>query len=295
MIALLVTLAGAYGVHLIYTAVVLRWRGVGPGPAIERRRSGAQRLRSWLVQAGLEDARPHELVGVGVMLFVVGAAITHTIFGGVIPSIAGGCFATTFPIAGARARREQRRNEAREAWPRLIEEIRLTTVSLGRSVPQALFEIGARAPEDMRGAFEAAHREWLLSTDFQRTIAVLKDRLADATADAVCETLLVAHQIGGNDIDRCLTALVDDRIIDMQGRKDAKSRQAGARFARKFVLIVPLGMALIGMSIGQGRDAYSGTTGQFLVMVGFIIMAGCWVWAGRIMRLPEEQRVFDHA
>ncbi len=145
----------------------------------------------------------------------------------------------------------------------------------------------------MRGAFEAAHREWLLSTDFPRTIAILKDRLADATADAVCETLLIAHQIGGNDIERCLTALVDDRILDLQGRKDARSRQAGARFARKFVLIVPLGMALIGLSIGQGRSAYESATGQFLVMVGIAVMTGCWFWAGRIMRLPDEQRVFD--
>ncbi len=293
MIALLVTLAGAYGIHLIYTATAFHWRGIGPGPSVRGRRPAGRHLRSWMVQAGLEDTRPQELLGAGLMLFVIGAVLTQAVFGGIVPSLAGGCFATTFPVAAARARREQRRNEAREAWPRLIEEIRLTTVSLGRSVPQALFEVGARAPEDMRGAFEAAHREWLLSTDFSRTIAVLKDRLADATADAVCETLLIAHQIGGNDIDRCLTALVDDRIIDVQGRKDARSRQAGARFARKFVLIVPLGMATIGLSIGQGRAAYAGATGQFLVMVGLVIMAACWLWAGRIMRLPDEQRVFD--
>lgn len=293
MTALLVTLAGAYGIHLVYTAAVFRWSGVGPGPSVRRRRPTVHQIRSWMAQAGLEDSRPQDLIGAGIMLFALGALLTHAIFGGIVPSLAGGSFATTFPLAAARARREQRRNEAREAWPRLVEEIRLTTVSLGRSVPQALFEVGARAPEDMRGAFEAAHREWLLSTDFPRTIAVLKDRLADATADAVCETLLIAHQIGGNDIDRCLTALVDDRIVDVQGRKDARARQAGARFARKFVLIVPLGMALIGLSIGQGRAAYAGATGQLLVMVGLAIMAACWWWAGRIMRLPDEQRVFD--
>lgn len=293
MTALVITLIGAYGIHLVYTAAVFHWSGVGPGPSVRRKRPVMGQIRTWMAQAGLEESRPQELIGAGVMLFAGGAVLTHAIFGGIVPSLAGGCFATTFPLAAARARREQRRNEAREAWPRLVEEIRLTTVSLGRSVPQALFEVGARAPEDMRGAFEAAHREWLLSTDFPRTIAVLKDRLADATADAVCETLLIAHQIGGNDIDRCLTALVDDRIVDVQGRKDARARQAGARFARKFVLIVPLGMALIGLSIGQGRAAYAGATGQFLVMVGLLIMAACWWWAGRIMRLPDEQRVFD--
>ena len=91
----------------------------------------------------------------------------------------------------------------------------------------------------MRPAFGAAQREWLLSTDFTRTIRVLKSGLADPTADAACETLLVAHEVGGTDLDRRLEALIDDRIQDTQGRKDARAQQAGARFARRFVLIVP--------------------------------------------------------
>jgi tight adherence protein B len=121
---------------------------------------------------------------------------------------------------------------------------------------------------------------------------VLTTRLADATADAVCETLLVAHQIGGNDVDRCLSALIDDRILDLQGRKDADARQAGARFARWFTLVVPLGMAAIGVSIGEGRAAYATPAGQALVAAGLGLMALCWIWASHILRLPSEQRVF---
>ena len=71
-----------------------------------------------------------------------------------------------------------------------------------------------------------------------------------------CETLLVAHEVGGTDLDRRLQALIDDRVQDTQGRKDARAKQAGARFARRFVLIVPAGMALAGMSVGNGRAAY---------------------------------------
>src|SRR5439155_18503755 len=104
--------------------------------------------------------------------------------------------------------------EARESWPRLLEELRINTTTLGRSIPQALFEVGRRAPQEMQPAFEVARREWLLTTDFERTLDLLRSRLADATADTVCETLLVAHQIGGNDVDRCLTAPIADRTMD---------------------------------------------------------------------------------
>ena len=87
--------------------------------------------------------------------------------------------------------------------------------------------------------------------------------------------------------------LAEDRRRDVQGRKDARSRQAGARFARLFVLAVPLGMALAGMSIGNGRDAYRSTPGQAIVLAALALVVGCWVWARQIMRLPEPQRVFD--
>ena len=144
----------------------------------------------------------------------------------------------------------------------------------------------------MRPAFDSAHREWLISTDFERTLSVLKAGLADPTADATCETLLVAHTVGGSDLDRRLEALAEDRIQDTQGRKDARAKQAGARFARRFVLFVPFGMAIAGMSVGDGRQAFSSATGQFLTLVAVLLVIGCWTWAGQILRVPEEERVF---
>jgi len=290
---LLLAVAGAYGVHLLYTAVALRWSGLGPGPRPGGGRgSGRRGPQEWLAQAGLDGVRPLEFGAVVAVLALVGAALGYAVFGAPLPALAVALFAGSFPVSGHRDRRRARRAVAQEAWPRLIEEIRILTASLGRSVPQALFEAGRRGPVEMRPAFEAAQREWLVSTDFARTVAVLKEHLADPTADATCETLLVAHQVGGSDLDRRLRDLVEDRIQDVQGRKDARARQAGVRFARRFVLIVPLGMAAAGMSVGEGRAAYRTGAGQGAVVVAIALTVACWAWAGAIMRLPDEERVF---
>lgn len=245
------------------------------------------------MQAGLAGVPLRELAAVIVALGVVGAILAFAVFGGPLPSLATGAFAASFPVASYRVRRRTRRAAAMDAWPRMLEELRILTSSLGRSIPQALFQVGRRAPDELRPAFAAAQREWLLSTDFSRSLRVLKANLADPTADAVCETLLVAHEVGGTDLDRRLEALIDDRVQDTQGRKDARARQAGARFARRFVLVVPAGMALAGMSVGTGRAAYQTPSGQVLVVVAIGLVVACWLWAGRIMVLPEEERVFD--
>jgi tight adherence protein B len=47
------------------------------------------------------------------------------------------------------------------------------------------------------------------------------------------------------------------------------------------------------MTIGTGRDAYRTPFGQAAVMAGIGAVAVCWIWAGRLLRLPEEERVFD--
>jgi tight adherence protein B len=293
LLPLVVALAGAYGVFLLYTAAVFGWRGLGVGPSRLRAGIGPRaRAEQWLAQAGLEGVGPTEFVTVMAVLFVVGAGVTFAALGALLPALAVGGFAATYPAASYRGRRQQRRMRAAESWPRMIEEIALLTGSLGRSVPQALFEVGRGSPEEMRPAFAAAQRQWLLSTDFERSVAVLKAGLADATADAACETLLVAHEVGGTDVQRRLAALVDDRIADLQGRKDARARQAGARFARRFVLFVPVGMALVGLSIGGGRDAYASADGQLAAVAAVAMVIACWLWSGRIMRLPEEERVF---
>jgi len=282
----------ALGVFYLFTAVGFGWRGLGFGPAIEGPWGTRRRSRDWLAQAGLGDIARGEFAGVVATLGVLGFLVGFVLFAGALPGLMVGAFAASTPVAAYRHRRQARRRAAQDAWPRMIEEIRLLTGSVGRSVPQALFEVGRNGPDELRPAFTAAHREWLLSTDFGRTVDVLKAQLADPTADATLETLLIAHELGGTDLTRRLEALAEDRRRDTHDRKDARAKQAGARFARRFVLIVPLGMAFVGMSVGTGRDAYRSGLGQLTVVLALGMVLGCWLWAGRIMRLPDEERVF---
>ena len=294
MTGVLLSLVAALGVFWLYTALSWGWEGFGFGPRIaQKARRPGRSFDAWLSQAGLGGVDKREFLAVVAMLFLLGSVLAFGLFGGIASAVAIGSFTASFPVASYRLRRQTRRQRAQEAWPRMIEEIRVQTGSLGRSIPQALFDVGRRGPVELQPAFQAAHREWLLTTDLPRTISVLKTILADPTADMASETLLIAHELGGTDLDRRLEALSEDRLQDVQGRKDARSRQAGARFARVFVLLVPAGMALAGMSIGNGRAAYQSAAGQIVVLIALALVVGCWAWAGRVMRLPEPQRVFD--
>lgn len=287
--------ACAYGVFLIVTATLFGWRGLALSPLPPGAQKGqfSRRARGWLDGAGLEGVGVSAFALVMASVVIASAGTTFVLFGALLPALAVGAFAGTFPAGALRARRADRRRRALEAWPRMLEEVALLAGSLGRSIPQALFEVGEGSGPDMRPAFAAAQRHWRVSTDFGASLGVLKAALADPTTDAACETLRVAHEVGGTDVASRLAALVEDRRADLQGRKDAWAKQAGVRFARRFVLLVPFGMALSGLAIGNGRAAYRSPTGQLVALLGVGLVAACWAWAGRIMRLPEERRVFS--
>lgn len=151
MAGLLVALVGAYGVYLVYSAYAFGWTGLAPGrpPTGQppRRRTS---IESWLVQAGLDGVKPSEFASVMALLFLIGGALAYGLFGGVLPALVCGAFASTFPPAAYRTQRERRRRQARDAWPRLIEEIRLLTGGAGRSIPQAVLEVGRRSPPELQ-------------------------------------------------------------------------------------------------------------------------------------------------
>lgn len=282
------------GVHWVYTALSFGWSGFSFGPRTKITALTTRlNMSAWLTQAGLNNIEPKEFITVMAALSLLSGFTGYAIFGSLIVSAVIACFAASFPVLGYKARRVNRRRKALQAWPQMIEEIRMLTSSLGRSIPQALFEVGEKTDEELQPAFRAAHREWLLTTDLASTLSVLKKMLADNTADVACETLLISHELGGNDLDKRLESLAEDRRQDMQNRKDAYSRQAGARFARIFVLAVPAGMALAGMSIGNGKEAYQTPVGQIVVLIALFMVIGCWCWAGQVMKIPASKRVFQ--
>ena len=271
MTGFLLAAAAAAGVHLLVHPAPPQ-RSVGP---TRRPRHQLRRLRRW--RPTLVTAAAAGLLG----LLVLGPSPVVLVGAGA---------AGTLPSLAQRAAAERRRAAGQAAWPQMIEELRVLTGSVGRSVPQALFEVGQRAPDVLHPAFDAAQREWALSGDFAAVVHLLKQELAEPSADAALETLLVAHEVGG-ELDRRLADLAEDRRRDLMERRAARSAMAGARLARTFVVVVPAGMLLAGLSVGQGAAAYRTPSGALLVGVAAGMVAVCWWWAGSLMRVPAERRV----
>src|SRR5262245_15696947 len=121
-LAVAASLAAGLGVYYLYTALALGWRGAAPAPPLTSARRSPSHGRDWLARAGLAGMAPREFVGATLVVALVGGLFGFLLFGGVVPALVCATFAGALPIASARRRRTARREQAQEAWPRLIEE-----------------------------------------------------------------------------------------------------------------------------------------------------------------------------
>jgi tight adherence protein B len=230
----------------------------------------------------------------------LGAAVFAVLSGGAAASIFGvGPVAVTAAVLGggggmrgARRLRQQQNRLLRDVWPQLVDALRvdltLTQVPLG----DAFFAASARLPAPTRQRFVAAERVWRNTVDFPQALHVLARTCDDPFTDVVCESLRTMTLLPPAQMNRRLNDLARDLRTTVQYARDADATLAGARFARRFVVIVPVVMAAVGVWVGEGRAAYQTATGQLVGIVALVVMLGCWWWAGRLLTVPTPPRVF---
>ena len=110
MTALAVAVVGAYGVFLVVTAVLFGWEGLAPRPVPRAPGAGLRaRAEAWVQTAGLEGVGLRQLAATSAVSGAVATVITVAVFGIVVPALAVGALAASFPLGSVRARRGRRR------------------------------------------------------------------------------------------------------------------------------------------------------------------------------------------
>ncbi|MGW5361594.1 type II secretion system F family protein [Actinopolymorpha pittospori] len=249
-----------------------------------------ERLEDLLAQAGIEAVTPGQLlgacVGVGVFVFLV----MFVISGAGPVALAFGTFAAYAPLALVRYRARSRRQELRELWPDVVDNL-ASSVRAGLSLPEALTQIGVRGPEALRRPFQRFAEDYRATGRFNECLDRLKRNLADPVGDRIVESLRIAREVGGSDLGRLLRTLSSFLRDDVRTRSELEARQSWTVNGARLGVAAPW-MVLGLMSFQRDIIARYNTPLGFIVL---LIGAGLCVVAYRLMlrigRLPEEQRV----
>jgi tight adherence protein B len=265
-----------------------------PGPASVKRgqlgRTRRERLQDGLNQAGLSGITPTAIAAssAGFALFVTVVVFVISLSSGV--AIAFGLIAAYAPTAVVRYRHRKRRQELRELWPDVVDNL-ASGVRAGMSLPEALTQLGTRGPEALQPAFQRFGEDYRATGRFDACLDGLKARLADPVADRIVESLRVAREVGGCDLGRLLRTLSAFLREDARTRSELETRQGWTVNAARLASAAPWIVLAMLATRPEAVEAYDSATGFVVLAVGGAVCFVAYRLMLRIGRLPEEERV----
>ena len=123
-------------------------------------------------------------------------------------------------------------------WPEAVDNL-ASGVRAGLSLPEALSQLGARGPEQLRSAFRRYGEDYRATGRFGECLDALKANLADPVGDRVVEALRMAREVGGTDLGRLLRTLSGFLREDARTRSELETRQGWTVNAARLALAAP--------------------------------------------------------
>lgn len=251
----------------------------------------ASRRRSGGTLPGL-DVSPLQfwmtVVGAGVGTFFVVFALTGLAVVALVPA----AVVATLPKAYFSRKRSQRIARVQESWPDGLRDI-LSSIRSGASLPTAIESLALFGPAPLREAFQGFD-VYSRSLGVVPALEMVKDDIADPTADRIIEVLILAYERGGTVVPEILEDLAEATTRDLWTLEQVRTEALEQKINSRAVFVLPW-VVLVAMTSRSGafRDFYSSGPGLLVVLAGGVMsVAGVWI-ASRLSAQPTEPRVFD--
>src|SRR3954453_16646775 len=124
----------------------------GQPTPVRPRRSPLERTRTLLVEAGVQDLGPVQFLLLSVAAGLVVGTLVLALSATLSLAVAFAVFGGLGPRALLRARAHRLREERRELWPHVVDDL-ASAVRAGMSLPEGLASLGERGPEVLRPSF----------------------------------------------------------------------------------------------------------------------------------------------
>ncbi len=253
-----------------------------------RRTDAVTRL---LAEAGFAEVRPRALMVAIVAAGAAAAASVWLLTGLVALAALAAAAGIWAPVMFLRARRVRLRRVRRQVWPDVC-DLLIASIRVGLALPDALAGLSASAPTMMRPAFVVFARDLRATGRFETSLDRLKEALADPVADRILETLRMARQVGGTELNAVLRELSASVRADAALRGEVEARQSWIRGAAVLGSVAP--WVILGLLVlrPEGAAAYGTAEGVAVICVGAAVSVIAYRIMIRIGRLPEPRRWF---
>lgn len=249
------------------------------------------RVRSRLTQAGLGAVPLPVFAGVSVVCSIGSAALAEALLAVRPLTVVAGLAGLLLPAVIVSLRAHAQRRSNRTVWPDVVDHL-VSAVRSGISLPDGVSALAHSGPPATRPAFAAFESEYRSTGNFSHSLDLLKDALADPTADRILETLRMAREVGGSDLTIVLRNLAAWLRQDLAIRQEMEARQSWITNAAKLGVAAPWVVLLLLASRREAALAYNTTAGHVVILGGLLVSVVAYRIMIAIGRLRDEPRWF---
>lgn len=227
------------------------------------------------------------VLSAGAVTYFVVFALTGLIVVALVPALV----VATLPKAYFTRKRSQRLARVQEAWPDGLRDI-LSSVRSGASLPTAIENLATFGPEPLREALQGFD-VYSRSLGVVNALELVKDDIADPTADRIIEVLILAYERGGSVVPDILEDLAEATTRDLWALEQVRTEALEQKINSRVVFVLPW-LVLVAMTARSGafRDFYSTPAGLLVVAIGGVMSLIGVAVASRLGAQPDEPRVF---
>lgn len=190
--------------------------------------------------------------------------------------------------------KSKRSDQLDEFWPSYLDRTRSKIISSSRALPYIFFDqefIGSTFEDEL---LRPGRREFENSGDIQKAIVAIWKNADHNITNLVCSSLYDIRGATTSQVETHLNTIAETIRAHNSLDNEARAKLAGVRTTRAFILIIPIGMALVGLS-------FAGSIKPFLLPSSIVqeafaasVLIGCWLWSSNLMKFPSwPVRKFD--
>lgn len=274
---------GGMGLFLI-------WWSCWQVPPRQRRPRRVDRVQDMLRRAGVEKVSSAGLIAstacLGLIVLLAFFVLTRS-----LPiALCFGLFGGWLPVAAVRWRARRRSALLRQLWPDVVDHLR-SAIRAGLSLPEALTQLGAKGPEELRQPFRDFGADYRAGGQFEPALEALKQRLADPVADRIVEALRLTREVGGSDLGRLLGTLAEFLRENARTRSELEARQSWTVNAARLAIAAPWLVLMLLATRPEAIAAYNSGAGWAVLVGGLVVSVVCYRVMLRIGALPADERV----
>lgn len=180
-----------------------------------------------------------------------------------------------------------RQKELQTYWPILLDQTRSTMLASRRALQYVIFDQGYLGSKFLAELILVGKKEFERSGDFTSALLNIKNKAGDPCTTEVCTALIAAIGASTAQIESQLTNIVTSITTRNELANEANSRLAGVRMARLFIILIPAGMALVGVSFAGSVKTFETPMALLQELTALFILSICWFASNLLMKFPK--------